>query len=371
MKLTWCCLYLLLYGVAAAQSGNSIAFGPYVQNVTDSGAVICWSTLSGTVVLEGEGVEQKKNVYDHHELPLTRLRPDTEYTYDVLGDGSQAGRGTFRTFPEEITPFRFVVYGDTRSNHDIHRRIVALATAENPRLIVNTGDLVSNGLEIGDWEIFFDVNRELMRGTPYYPVLGNHEKDSAYYFEFFNLPGHERYYEFAVGDVLFLMLDSEGAEYQKPEYVKDSMRFWNNYERAYFEKQKAWVEHMLDMHRDAGYIFVFFHQPLLSVKASRVAGAKQRREFWGDLFERSGVQAVICGHDHHYHRYESGGTQYITSGGGGAGLYDGDALSPETKMFKKVNHYIRVDVGESEAHLTAIDLDGETIETVIVKRRTR
>ena len=77
----------------------------------------------------------------------------------------------------------------------------------------------------------------------------------------------------------------------------------------------------------------------------------------------------ICGHDHHYHHAEANGMKHITSGGGGAGLYDGDALAPETKTFRKVNHYIRVDVGAEQAHLTAIDLDGVKIETVTVKRR--
>ena len=371
MKIMRLFVFVFLCGGAAAQSANPIAFGPYVQRVTDDGAVICWSTLEGSVSVETGDRTTTKNLYDHHEMPLTRLKADTEYTYDVLEDGSKFGKGTFRTLPEEIKPFTFVVYGDTRSNHKIHRKIVSLASKENPKLIINTGDLVSNGLEIDDWEIFFDVNRELMRGTPYYPVLGNHEKDSDYYFKFFNLPGHERYYEFVVGDVLFLMLDSEGADFQKPEYVKDSNHFWNNYQRAYFEKQKAWVEHMLEMHKDAGYVFAFFHQPLISVKKSRAEDAKIRRAFWGDVFERHGVQAVICGHDHHYHRAEANGVPHITSGGGGAGLYDGDSPAPETKKFERVNHFIRVDVGESEATFKAIDLDGNEIETVTVARRKR
>lgn len=360
---------LLSISVASVAVENPIAFGPYVQNLTDDGAVICWSTRAGEVEITTPDGTKTKGVYDHHELPLTRLKQDTEYSYDVLKDGSDFGKGTFRTFPEEIEPFRFVVYGDTRSDPVTHQKIVDIATKEDPRLIINTGDLVANGLEIDDWEIFFDINRDLMKSTPYYPVLGNHEKDADYYFEFFNLPGNERYYEFFVGDVLFLMLDSEGSEFGKPEYVKDSGYYWNNYQRDYFEKQKAWVEHMLDLHKDAGYVFAFFHQPLISLKSGRVEDARDRRKFWGDTFSKHGVQAVICGHDHHYHRAEADGVTLVTSGGGGAGLYDGDVPAPETIFFKKVNHLITVDVGDEEATMKVTEITGEVIDTFSVKKR--
>lgn len=361
---------MAFYPVVTSYAENPIAFGPYIQNLTDDSTVICWSTLNTEVAIIGPGGGKTKKLYDQHELPLTRLSHDTEYSYDVLGDGSEYGKGSFKTLPEKIGPFSFVVYGDTRSDPVIHQNIVDLAIKQNPRLVINTGDLVSNGLEIDDWEIFFDINRELMKSVPYYPVLGNHEKDADYYFEFFNLPGNERYYEFFVGDVLFLMLDSEGSDFGKPEYVKNDDYFWSNYQRDYFEKQKAWVENMLKLHRDAGYVFVFFHKPLISLMSGRAPGSKQHRAFWAETFEKHDVQAVICGHDHHYHRAQSSaGLTMITSGGGGAGLYDIDLTSLETKMHKKVNHIIRVDVGDEVATLKVIDIEGNEIETFTLAKR--
>ena len=171
------------------------------------------------------------------------------------------------------------------------------------KIILNTGDMVGNGLDIHHWETFFDVTKDLMRSIPYFPTLGNHEKDSKYYYDFFNLPGNERYYSFSVGDALFISLDFEGIQYQTPDYINKENRehFWNNHELPYFEKQKKWLDHILTLHQDAGYIFVFFHQPLISVKKSRVKDSKIRRKFWGDIFERHGVQVVLSGHDHHYH----------------------------------------------------------------------
>lgn len=78
---------------------------------------------------------------------------------------------------------------------------------------------------------------------------------------------------------------------------------------------------------------------------------------------------MLSGHDHHYHRALSGGTHYVTTGGGGAGLYAPDAPHPETVKISKVHHYIRVEVGLDETKLTVIDIDGELIEAFSVHKR--
>ena len=277
----------------------------------------------------------------------------------MLGNGSPEGMGTFTTFPNKIVPFRFVVIGDTRGRHRIHAKHVERMIAAKPLFVVNTGDLVSDGDKIQDWEKFFEINHELMMNIPYFAVLGNHEHDSKYYFDFFNLPGNERYYHFSVGDALFIVLDTEGEDFQTPAYVKSKHKdyFWNNYNLNYFKQQKAWLEHILTLHQDAGFIFVFFHEPLFSVKKSRVDDAKIRRAFWGDIFERHGVQVVMNGHDHHYHHAFSRGTHYITTAGGGAALYDATAIQPETIKVAKIEHFVVVDVGLKKAKLTAIDIN--------------
>ena len=243
--------------------------------------------------------------------------------------------------------------------------------SKKPSLVVNTGDLVGDGNNILDWESFFKVNRELMRNTPYFPVLGNHEKDSEYYFDFFDLPGNERYYEFSIGDVLFIMLDSEGANYPTPDYIEDENlpHFWANKLKPYFEAQKKWVEHTLDLHKDAGFIFVFQHRPMYSIKQSRLEDAEEQRKLWGDVFERNNVQVFFSGHDHHYHHAIKGGTHYVTTAGGGAGLYEPDAPQPQTVKFSKIEHFVYVEVRDDEAELHVVDINGEEIDNIVVKKR--
>lgn len=357
-----------------AGEASKIAIGPYLQNMSTESVTICWSTREGsTTVVSSEGQSDTIPEYEQHEIRLANLQPNTTYDYDVLGDGLPDGKGSFTTFSEEIAPFRFCVLGDTRSRADVHQKIVNRIIDEKPMFVVNTGDLVSDGNAIHDWEVFFAINRQLMRNTPYFSVLGNHENDSKHYYRFFDLPGNERYYTFSVGDALFIVLDGEGPDVSMPEYVKRRNRdaFWVGHNLGYLKKQKEWLDHMLTLHKDAGYVFVLMHEPMYSIKRSRVSGTKLRREFWGDIFERHHVQVYLNGHDHHYHRALHGGTHYITTAGGGASLYDTDAPQPETVTFKKIEHYMTIDVGLDEAVLTAIDIDGELIEEVRVSKRNR
>lgn len=367
-------ILIVLFGslLTFAQKGK-IAFGPYLQKMTAKSATICWSTFESepTITYPGKNVKPIRE-YKQHSIHLGRLEPNTEYSYDVLNNGTDDGKGTFKTFPNKIQPFKFAVLGDTRSRHEIHTKIVNMIIKEAPMFVVNTGDLVGNGRDINDWEAFFKVNKQLMKNIPYYPVLGNHEKESPYYFEFFDLPNNEKYYSFNVGDALFVVLDSEGKEISEPSYIsgKNSEKFWKDSFEEYFVTQKKWLEKVLELNREAGFVFVFQHQPMYSIKKSRVEETNKRRKFWGDIFEKNHVQVFMNGHDHHYHHAYKNGVHYITTAGGGAGLYETDAPQPETVKFKKIEHFVSISVNENNAVLNVIDINGNEIDKIVVERRS-
>jgi len=346
--------------------------GPYLQNMTPHSVVIAWAVPAGsTAVTAADTLNRKVDRFEYHSTLISGLQPGTQYSYDIFQDGTDRGKGTFRTYPQGRVPFHFCVLGDTRSGHDTHRQIVSRIINEHPLFVINTGDLVGNGNNISNWETFFDINKELIRNVPYYTVLGNHEQDSKNYYDFFNLPGNERYYFFTVGDALFVVLDMEGPDYDTPDYLQGGARelFWEGISKAYFDKEKAWLENLLSLNEDAGYIFVFFHPTWYSIKSSRVNDAARRRAYWGDIFERHGVSAVMNGHDHYYEHAFHGGTHYIVTAGGGAPLYDTDALQPETVKAEKVHHYMSIDVGEEQTILKAIRIDGFLLEKIVIPRR--
>ena len=50
--------------------------------------------------------------------------------------------GTYN--PDQDMPFKFIVYGDSQANPEIHRKIAENILKINPALILHPGDLVSN-----------------------------------------------------------------------------------------------------------------------------------------------------------------------------------------------------------------------------------
>ncbi|MCF6222135.1 MAG: metallophosphoesterase [Flavobacteriaceae bacterium] len=372
MKNSIIIIFLLSIFFIQAQNDQKIAFGPYIQQMSTKDATLCWSTIEGeSTITFPKGKTDTIRSYKQHKIHLANLKPNTKYAYDVLNDGSDEGKGILTTFPDKSIPFNFVAIGDSRSRHDVHAKIVKKIQEKNPRFVINSGDLVGNGLSIKDWEAFFKVNKEFMKNTPYYPVLGNHEKDSPYYYDFFDLPNNERYYYFTVGDALFIVLDSEGLRTTVPAYVKGDKQdqFWYDSGIEYLKTQKIWLENVLNLNKDAGFIFVFQHLPLYSVKKSRVEESKMARKFWGDIFFRHGVQVFLNGHDHHYHHAIDNGVHFITAAGAGAPLYKVDAPQPETVNYKEIEHFINVEVNKDTAVLHVIDIDGNEFDTIEIKRR--
>ncbi|MCF6358908.1 MAG: hypothetical protein L3J54_13995 [Draconibacterium sp.] len=76
-----------------------------------------------------------------------------------------------------------------------------------------------------------------------------YEKNSDNYFNFFDMPENESYYFFSIGDALFIVLDMEGENYDTPKYLDDRGRnkFWMDISKDYFEKEKQWLENILEL----------------------------------------------------------------------------------------------------------------------------
>jgi hypothetical protein len=109
----------LLQACAAA---TPVAFGPYLQNVTQTETTVCWITVEGEAAVQAAGQEKLTGqAYREHEIRFTGLKSGTTYSYDVTPDGVPGGTGTFTTAPAgPDASFTFVAYGDTRSRPDVH-----------------------------------------------------------------------------------------------------------------------------------------------------------------------------------------------------------------------------------------------------------
>lgn len=265
---------------------------------------------------------------------LCDLLPGAEYVYQVvLADGTESDLGRTITPPTDFTAFSFLVYGDTRTHYDRHALVTARMAEEEAAFVVHTGDLVEFPVQ-GEWDSFFLSGKKLFLRMPFYPVLGNHERNHQSYYDLFVLPeggGRENAQWWAIfwGDVLLVGLDSN-TPYLKLTGLKE---------------QTAWLEGVLS--QEARYKFVFLHHPLWSSDVN-YSGDEGLAALWHPLFLEYGVTAVFAGHAHSYEHIVRDGVHYIVTGGGGAPPYPLSEERVEGSVFGVdfVLHYVRVQVGD-------------------------
>jgi 3',5'-cyclic AMP phosphodiesterase CpdA len=370
------CLAIVLGLPGLAQGQQPAAIGPYVQNVGTSNATICWATVSGEVtVAPPVNKDASFRDYQMHSILLRGLKPGTTYTYSVPGDAGDAGHCSFTTFPKGEHPFSFCVTSDTQNRgNNAHQATVERLMTDQPDMLFITGDLVSDGRNIGDWEEFFRVQGPLLRRVPCYAALGNHDRHSDWYFRFFALPGNEAYYSFDRGAAHFVVLDSPGLympEDNQPVTTADRDRFERR-SRRYWQEQMQWFKDDLSGHADAKYVFVFLHYPIYCLLASRVESTNELRTRFGTVFQDHRVTAVFSGHDHHYHREVAGGVHFLDGGaaGGKARLIDAPIL-PETVKHAVVESFARVEVGPQRAKVRVTDVAGNAVDEFELSPRSQ
>jgi predicted phosphodiesterase len=240
--------------------------------------------------------------------------------------------------------FTFAVFGDTRTQHEIHRAVVARILASAPDLALHTGDLVADGDDPAQWDTFFEIERDLLVRTPFYPALGNHERNSPLYFGHFGLPGNERWYTFDYGNARFVCLEVDGSADYEPG-----------------SEQYAWLEETLAANTQP-WLFVFFHYPPYT-SAEEAGYESSLRQSLVPLFEQYGVDAVFNGHKHNYERNEVNGITYVVTGGGGAPLYAMQEREPTQAAFAMEHHFVLVRIEGNHLQATAISVDGEVLDT--------
>lgn len=287
-----------------------------------------------------------------HELAVSGLEPATTYNWTLSVDDGTAERGTFTTAPEDDRPFRFIVYGDNRTNPYAHQTLVEAMRKTPGDFLVNTGDMVYDGSQQAEWTSFFAIERNLLRERCLFPTIGNHEiavptSDGALrYARMFRVPSPpdaaERWYTFRWGSARFFMLDAQDD--------------FSTVERAWLEKSLSEA----DGEQGLQWRFVVLHHGPWSAglhggNQSMIIGRVP------ELLKQHKVDVIFAGHDHDYERGEEAGLRYIVSGGGGAPLYREFRGDKHTQRFEPVYHFLAIELGKA-LQLTAIRLDGSIIE---------
>ena len=241
------------------------------------------------------------------------------------------------------------VYGDSRSNHDIHRKIVSLILTFKPQAVFSTGDQVNDGRIAGQWAVFNEIVAPIYETSEFYPLLGNHERNAEFYFRNFRLPGNERWYAVRKGPMLFLMLDS-------------------NWLIGPGSNQHAWLEKELQsVPRDVKFVAVLFHHPILS--SGPYPDEKNLRKRLLPLLEAYRVDIVFVGHDHVYERSFKEGVTHVTTGGGGAPLHLKLRNNPYGQVFASVYHFCVLRVAGRTLEVRVYDTEMGLVDEFKVKSR--
>jgi 3',5'-cyclic AMP phosphodiesterase CpdA len=288
-----------------------------------------------------------QTVFTYHAR-LDGLEPHASYHYVVTAD-NDSRRGspfaaTFRTAPRGRVKFRWTSYGDlatpvaswTMSSPQSRHAVDAVERFQ-PLFHLLNGDLCYANLNpSAQPQVWADFGNNVQRSAahrPWMPCPGNHEIEFGNgehgldsYLTRYTLPDNGtafagRWYSFRVGSALFISLAADDVIYQ------DSGAFHAGpgpltpapstghapiepgtsiYIHGYSAgAQTRWLEETLAVAaKDTGidWIIVQMHQDALSSSMHGNGSDRGIRETWLPLFDRHGVDLVLCGHDHDYER---------------------------------------------------------------------
>ena len=350
--------------------------GPCVMHTTRDSVAISWeSAEQGETLVEygldaSYGERQGGEPGTLHQVRLSGLSPETLYHYRACSGGACTRDLTFSTAPEPGRPFRFAVYGDSRSDPEQHAAVAAGIIDSEPVLVVNTGDIVENGNREEYRQMHFEPTRRLGHHVPIYVAIGNHEwkeketevrsfRDYMVFPEDPGVPRAELSYTFTYGDAFFLVMDNtmDGLDLFFPAVAGDDPSLW------------LWLNEQVrsEAARAATWRFAFFHYPPDSPCHEDWINMIAMREHVLPLLGDGGFQAVFAGHVHDYERQDHGGLAVFVTGGGGAGLESEEGCVnevPQLAMLRSVHHFLTVDLEGETATVRAVDLDGEVFDSM-------
>ena len=333
--------------------------GPYAQNVSETAGTILWSVSPPSeavvhLVTEGGNLAEERG---DGRVRFEGLVPGTSYRYRVVADGVSAPQGAFRTSASSDSTFSFALYGDSRQNPAGHGRVVEQMLKHHFDFVIHSGDFVGDGRVEAQWiPQFFEPTRALRLRAPIYPAIGNHEQDSRFYYDYFEVPPNgsserpEAWYAFDYGQAHFAVLDTN------PE--SGSLDAGS--------EQRTWLEADL-AESQARWKFVVVHHPAYS-SGYHKSNLTIRKNLV-PLCERFGVDMVLTGHEHCYertwpllqdHRVDRGLVQ-VVSGGGGAPLYS-VGRSDWTAVSESVAHFCMVSINGGQLDLDVYDIEGNAID---------
>ena len=361
---------------------------PYLQRMNQDGVSILWETGEPVTSIVEYGAarigDKQPNLEQHvetteaktlHSVRLGELSAETAYFYRVrcrAANGAELDSEirTFKTAVKNESPFVFAAFSDSQDNPPVWERITRHAYNERPDFGIHAGDLVGVGAKKSDWtDEFFPPAQDFMSRVPMFTILGNHEGDAPFYYDYFDNAAPEYYYTFDYGNARFFMLDS-----CRPLTPGSAQYDWLAYELS---------------HSDKTWNFVVHHHPPYTSDEDDYGDSTSALAEEGDpdvrplieLYERFNVDIVFYGHIHDYERswpIRAGqvdperGVLYLQIGGSGGGL-ENYAPTRRWHMAKvrRCHHFCMIRVAGRSLSLQAFDDDWRMFDQYEINKPQR
>ncbi len=304
-----------------------------------------------------------------HQVEATGLEPATVYRYRACSGAICTGELTLATGPGPGQAFRFVVYGDSRSDPPQHALVAASIIESAPSVVLHTGDIVEHGAERPQYrEMHLEPTRRLGQHVPLFVAIGNHEwKDLAdevqNFRDYLPYPREETHqhpglsYAVRYGDAYFLVLDN----------TLDGLDLFFPLDNVHDQPLWAWIKEAIhsEAAQTARWRFAFFHYPPGSPCHEDWPMILATRDHLLPALREARWDAIFAGHVHNYERHDFDGLPVIITGGGGAGLEPLENCTRESDTLvrlESVHHHVRVDLSPESAWIEAVDLTGEVFD---------
>jgi hypothetical protein len=256
--------------------------------------------------------------------------------------------------PMVANSVRFAVIGDSGTGEAEQYQVGAMMASYHAKFpfdfVLMMGDNIYGSKTPGDYKKKFeDPYKALLdAGVKFYASLGNHDDPNQDLYKLFNMNG-QRYYTLKKGNATFYALDSN---YMDPN-------------------QLSWLETQLDQ-SDSAWNICFFHHPFYTHAKFHGADVdlKTRIE---PLFIKSGVNAVLAGHQHVYERLKpQNGIYYFVLGNSGELRFHDLKPSPDTaKGFDTDRTFMLVEIAGNDFHFQTIARTGETVDSGVLQKQPK
>lgn len=350
-------LVLLVLLSSSLAFAATVVRGPYLQSASSDSITVRWRTDTATDsrvqygTSAGSLTSPASNAASttEHIVKLTGLSPNTKYFYNVGSSSTvQAGDASyyFKTSPTTGTalPTRIWVIGDAGTGSSgqaaVYNAYRNFTGATYTDFWLMLGDNAYNsGTDAEYQSTMFNVYPEMMRQSPLWATIGNHDgvsADSATqtgpYYDIHTFPknaeaggvasGTEAYYSFNYGNIHVIVLDS------------------NETSRSTTGAMMNWMKSDLANVTATWLVAVWHHPPYTkgSHNSDTETNLIEMRQNFLPVLENYGVDLVLSGHSHSYERSKFIDGHYGVSStyssafeiNGGSGRVDGTGAYTKT-----------------------------------------